>query len=80
MEPVTYDRDADVLYVRLNEGKSARQSRLGDLRIIDMSEEGTVLGIEFVCASGGVDLRDIPFAQRVQQLIHDSGLPMKLFA
>ena len=80
MQPVTYDADADVLYVRLNEGQSARQSRLGDLRIIDFDADGTILGVEFVDASGGADLRDLPFAQKVEQLIHDSGLPIKLYA
>ena len=80
MQPVTYDTDADVLYVRLNDGQSTRQSRLGDLRIIDFDQDGTILGVEFVDASGGADLRDLPFAQRVEQLIHDSGLPIRLFA
>ncbi len=80
MEPVSYDAESDVLYVRLNAGKSARQTRSGDLRIIDIAEDGAVLGIEFVCASGGVDLRDIPFSQTVERLILDSGLSIKLFA
>ena len=80
MQPVTYDADADVLYVRLKDGRSARQTRLGDLRIIDLDEDGTILGVEFVDASGGVDLRDLPFAQRVEKLINDSGLTIKLFA
>ena len=45
MQPVTYDADADVLYVRLNDGQSARQSRLGDLRIIDFDDDGKILGV-----------------------------------
>ncbi len=80
MQPVSYDADADVLYVRLNDGTSVRQSRLGDLRIIDCDADGTILGVDFVDASGGADLRDLPFAQGVEQLIHDSGLPIKLYA
>lgn len=80
MQPVTYDVDADVLYVRLKTGKSHSQTRLGDLRIIDWDEDRTMLGVEFIDASGGVDLRDLPFAPTVANLINDSGLPIKLFA
>jgi len=80
MDAVTYDRDADVLYVQLREGESARQQHLGDLRIIDLAEDGTVLGIEFIDVSGGVDLRDLPFAETVERLIHDSGHPVRLLA
>lgn len=80
MDAVTYDRDADVLYVQLSEGESARQQSLGDLRIIDLAADGTVLGIEFIDVSGGVDLRDLPFAETVERLIHDSGHPVRLLA
>jgi len=80
MDAVTYDRDADALYVRLAEGYSARQQQYGDLRIVDLADDGTVLGIEFIDVSGGVDLRDLPFAQTVERLIHDSGQPVRLLA
>lgn len=77
---VTYDADADILYVRLGSGKVASTQTLDDLRLIDLSKEGVVIGIEFIDASGGIDLRDVPFRQKVEQLIGDSGYTIKILA
>lgn len=78
-QQVTYDAEADVLYVRLREGDVARQTFLDDLRIIDKSEDGAVIGIEFVGASDGVDLHDVPFARTVERLIDEGGLTLPVF-
>ena len=75
---VSYDTDADVLYVRLSPAKVASTQTLDDLRLIDVSSEGVVVGIEFIDASGGIDLRDVPFRQRVEQMIGDSGYKIKI--
>lgn len=80
MDQVTYDVERDVLYVRLQLGRSARQAFLDDLRIIDYSEEGTVLGVEFLGASDGVDLSDVPFAHTISELIDQSGLKLRMLA
>ncbi len=79
---VTYDEDADVLYVGLVEGDPsvARTATLDDLRMIDYSSDGGVLGIEFVDATAGIDLRDIPFRETVERLIGESGLSIKILA
>jgi len=77
---VTYDPDADVLYVHLATGKVAETRALGDLRLIDYSKAGTVLGIEFISASDGVDLHDVPFSQTVATAIGDSGFPIRIYA
>ncbi len=58
MPKATYDSEADILYVRLLDDESvARQTFLDDLRIIDHSEGGAVVGIEFIDASDGVALK-----------------------
>lgn len=80
MDHVTYDQEADILYVRLQVGESAKQTFLDDARIIDRSADGAILGVEFLGASDGVDLVDVPFAQTVQRLINESGLGLKVFA
>lgn len=78
---VQYDDETDVLYVRLLPGaKVARTHSLDDMRLIDYSSDGAVVGVEFVDASGGVDLRDVPFAHKVEKLIGDAGLELPLFA
>ncbi len=76
-----YDADADALYVALIDGvASASQKTLDDLRIIDYSEDGAVVGVEFICASGGIDLHDVPFAPRLEKIIGESGLSLRIFA
>lgn len=77
---VTYDDDADVLYVGLADGDVAETRNLGDLRLVDLANDGTVLGIEFISASQGVDLDSVPFAPTVAAAIGDSGLPIRVFA
>lgn len=83
MSYVTYDSEGDVLYVGLvnaDDAKVAKQSLLDDLRIIDLSADGAVMGVEFVDASEGVDLSDVPFAHKVAKLIEESGHPIRVFA
>ena len=61
MPEATYDHEADILYVRLRDGEaSATQAFLDDLRILDYSADGGVVGVEFICASGGIDLSPNP--------------------
>lgn len=70
----TYDPHTDTLYVRLVGNASvARQTFLDDHRIVDRSEDGAVIGVEFVAASDGVELADVPFAQQIEELIGGSG-------
>ena len=71
MPHATYSKGADALYVYLTEGDVGRTRILDDRRIIDLAADGRVLGIEFVDASTGVDLKEIPFKDEVEQLIHD---------
>jgi uncharacterized protein YuzE len=80
--PVSYDDEGDVLYVLLagDEIPVERSISLDDLRIVDYSTDGRVLGIEFINASSGVDLSDLPFAETVAQLIGTSGLPIRILA
>lgn len=78
--PVTYDPDADMLYVRLSDEPVAESKSLDDSRVIDYSADGGVVGVEFVNAASGVDLNDLPFAGKVEQLIGDSGLRIPVLA
>ena len=81
MPEATYDHEGDILYVRLQDGEPpARQVFLDDLRILDYSADGGVVGAEFIGASAGIDLRDVPFAQRMEQLIDESGHSFPIFA
>lgn len=75
-----YDPDADAIYVYLRDTETARTVAVDDFRNIDYAQDGAVVGIEFLDVSGGVDLHDIPFAQRVEELIGDLNLGIQIFA
>ena len=81
MPYATYDSEADILYVELRDDEaSTTQKFLDDLRIIDYSADGAVVGVEFIAASAGIDLTDVPSAASVEALISDSGHSFKIFA
>ena len=78
---VEYDPEADVLYVRLApHARVAKTHPLDDMRLIDYSEDGAVVGIEFIDASEGVELSDVPFARKVENISGDAGLGLPVFA
>jgi len=80
-QQVEYDAEADVLYLRITPGETvARTVPLDDLRLIDYSADGAVVGLEFIDASEGIDLRDLPFARKAEQLLGDAGLNLTVYA
>ena len=79
-EPVVYDPEADALYVQLIDAPVARTHALDDLRLIDYSGDGGVVGVEFLEAKFGIDLRDVPFSNRIDALIRETGLGFPIFA
>lgn len=79
-EPVVYDPEADTLYVRLNEHPVSYTTPLDDLRLLDRDADGTLVGVEFIDVSGGIDLHDLPFAPELERLIGTSGHDFKIVA
>lgn len=77
---VTYDEDADALYVQLSDATVDHSTSVDDIRIIDYSDDGAVVGIEFVNASSGIALTELPLSRTVEQLIGESGLPFRVYA
>jgi uncharacterized protein YuzE len=75
-----YDPDADAIYVYLSEGDVERSKTLDDLRIIDYSADRKVIGVEFIGVSGGIDLSDLPHQGKVENLINELDLGIKIFA
>ncbi len=75
---VTYDPQIDCLYVRLSHLPIAHTDYLDDLRGIDYSADNAVVGIEFIDASAGIDLSYVPFRQKVEEAIGDSGFSLRV--
>ena len=70
---VEYDRDADALYVSLNDEPYSYGKDLDLRRRIDYAEDGTPVGVELLYPSLGVDLSDLPRADEIAQALraHD---------
>src|SRR3970040_1699221 len=67
-----YDEEADAVYIRLSEKDYSYGEELDRERRIDYAADGTPIGIELLCASTGVDLRDLPEQDR-PRLVGDRG-------
>ncbi|MEX2236670.1 MAG: DUF2283 domain-containing protein [Dehalococcoidia bacterium] len=75
-----YNEEGDVLYVVLHDKQVARSKCVDNLRTIDYGEDGSVVGLEFVSASSGIDLSDMPSSETVAELIGESGQKFPIFA
>jgi uncharacterized protein YuzE len=52
--------EEDILYVNLSDKPFAYGRDLDDARHLNCSQDGSIIGIEFLYVSQGVDLSDIP--------------------
>jgi uncharacterized protein YuzE len=75
-----YDSEADAIYVYLSDLPVTRTNPLDDCSNIDLSQDGGVVGVEFLGVSGGVDLSDVPHKPTVEKLIGELGLGIRIFA
>ena len=73
----TFDRKDDVAYVEFSSADSARQIALDDATIIDYAADGSVVGVEFISPSRGVNLAGVPRAVDIEREIRRLGLPIR---
>jgi uncharacterized protein YuzE len=64
-----YHDDGDILYVYFSSKKVHRTRCLDDWRNLDLAEDGTPVGVEFIGASGGVNLTDVPRAGEIAAIV-----------
>jgi uncharacterized protein YuzE len=64
-----YDKEADAIYVRLGTDDYAYGEELDPERRIDYSADGKPIGIELLCVSAGVDLRNLPEPDAISELL-----------
>ncbi len=48
---ITYDKDADCLYIQFQQGKVHKTRKIEEGILVDLDEEGRIYGIEIVGAS-----------------------------
>jgi len=73
-----YKEDTDTLFVFLMEEAATRSEELDSNRIIQQTGYAKPVYVEFLHASQGVDLTDIPEKERVHQLILELGRPFPI--
>jgi len=61
---ITYDKDADAMYIEFDSGEFAKNKKIDDETIIDLDKKGNILGIEILNVSKRVSkesLSDVSF-------------------
>ena len=48
---ITYDKEADALYISFREGTFFKNKKMDDLTIMDLDRDGNILGIELLQVS-----------------------------
>ena len=64
-----HDEEADAIYIRLSDREYAYGEEIDAERRIDYAADGTPVGIELLCVSSGVDLRDLPEQEAIARLL-----------
>jgi uncharacterized protein YuzE len=74
MFEIKHDKAADAIYIKLDSTKYAYGHDLDNERRIDYSDDGKPIGIELLSVSRGVNLSDLPQADKIAGLLGKSGL------
>ena len=48
---ISYDKEADAVYIELRKGNFARNKKIDDFTIVDLDKDGHILDIELLDAS-----------------------------
>lgn len=73
-----YDKNADCAYILIHELTYAYSKEIDETRFVDYAKDGTVLGVELLYVSGGVDTTDLPYEHEIGNLLEKHGV--KIFA
>jgi len=69
-----YDSNADCAYILINNLLHAYSKELDETRVIDYAEDGTVIGVELLYVSGGVDISGLPYQSEIEKLLEKHGI------
>lgn len=74
---VEYDPEADAAYVYLRRARQHRTRELDSRRIIDLAADGSIIGIEFLDVSEGVNVAGLPAADAVAKALTKHGIAVR---
>lgn len=69
-----YNQDTDCGYILINKLPHAYSKEVDDARFVDYAEDGTVIGIELLYVSSGVDVSGLPQEQEVADELAKHGV------
>lgn len=65
---ITYDKEADAVYIEFRKGDFAKNKKIDDFTIIDLDKKGNILGIELLDVKKRIPLDSLSEV-RVKNLI-----------
>ena len=71
---VSYDPEAQALYVRLSDKAYAYGEDIDRERRIDYAEDGTPIGVELLCVDEGVDTANLPYPEVISAALRRHGI------
>ena len=71
---VEHDPEANAIYVRLADAPYDHTEELDTERNLDYAADGTVIGVELLNVSRGVDLRDVPSATAIAEALRQRNI------
>jgi uncharacterized protein YuzE len=69
-----YDADADCAYILINELPHAYSEVIDDTRFVDYAEDGTVIGVELLYVTSGVDVSGLPCEAEIGKLLEEHNI------
>ena len=71
---VEHDVAHDAAYFAFTAGPPVRQEKLDADRVVDIAADGSVVGVEFISPSRGLDLRGVPRATEIARAARRRGM------
>ena len=58
---ITYDKEANALYIKFQNGKFVRNKEVSDGIILDIGQKGAILGLEILDARNRLKSKTVPY-------------------
>ncbi len=71
-----YDETVDALYLEFASRTVASHVQLDDARGVDYAADGSVVGVEILSASRGIDLAGLPNGPDIERVLRARGFPI----
>ncbi len=56
---ISYDKEADAMYIEFRKGDFAKNKKIDDFTIIDLDKKGNILGIELLNVSKRIPIESL---------------------